>query len=334
MFLDVRPKLQTKPFGEIWAWSFCKVGVINVSVVGGTRLLACPFLDIQSNTFKKSGILNHVQVGNVRYRKKVDDIFESLKLDKGEWMESISKGETSIKEFLALVDESIKESNRCQLLEGLNNKAKLTIYKNFGGDVKFKRYLNGVGDAGTRSLFKLRSGTHGLNEELGRHSGREGKYMCNLCGEDCESVGHFLWNCPVYSERRALFLEHLKNNLGNEFEHFKSCDIAGKSHFILGTELWGSHYEQLLHLVKSYIIDIWELRKSKLYGSGPLQYRSRPGRDTACQGKGKFGKLGGEKSCIVVYGFARSSECEAHGPSATDHLSIIIIEPSKGFTIR
>ena len=93
-------------------------------------------------------------------------------------------------------------------------------------------------------------------------------------------MGHFLWNCPVYSERRALFLEHLKNNLGNEFEHLKNCDIAGKSHFILGTELWGSRYEELLCLVKSYIIDIWELRKSNLYGSGtgPLQYRSRPGR--------------------------------------------------------
>ena len=34
MFFDVRPKLQTKSFGEIWAWSFCKVGVINVSLVG------------------------------------------------------------------------------------------------------------------------------------------------------------------------------------------------------------------------------------------------------------------------------------------------------------
>ena len=124
-------------------------------------------------------------------------------------------------------------------------------------------------------------------------------------------MGHFLWNCPVYTERRALFLVHLTNNLGKEFEHFKSCDIAGKSHFILETELWGSRYEELLHLIKSYIIDIWELRKSKLYGSGPLQYRSRPGRD-----KGKFGMLGGEKSCIVVYGSARSSECEAHGPSA------------------
>ena len=253
------------------------------------------------------------------WKRVVDDIFESLELDKGEWVESISKGETSIKEFLALVDESIKESNSCQFLKGLNNKTKLTIYKTFGGEVKFKRYLNGVGDAGTRLLFKLRSGTHGLNEELGRHRGREGKYMCNLCGEDCESVGHFLWNCPVYSERRALFLEHLKNNLGNEFEHFKNCDIAGKSNFILGTELWGSRYEELLRLVKSYIIDIWELRKSKLYGSGtgPLQYRSRPGRDTTCQGKGKFGKLGGEKSCIVVYGSARSSGCEAHCPSAT-----------------
>ena len=56
----------------IWGdmgWSFCKVGVININFVGGTRLLACPFLDIQSNSFKKSGILNHVQVGNVKYGK-------------------------------------------------------------------------------------------------------------------------------------------------------------------------------------------------------------------------------------------------------------------------
>ena len=92
--------------------------------------------------------------------------------------------------------------------------------------------------------------------------------MCNLCGEDCESVDHFLWNCPAYSDRHALFLDHLKNTLGKEFEHFKSCDTAGKSCFILGTELWGNHYEELLRIVKSYIIDIWEVCKSKLYDSG------------------------------------------------------------------
>ena len=45
--------------------------------------------------------------------------------------------------------------------------------------MEFKKYLRGVGDAGTRLLFKFRSGTHGLNEELGRHRGREaGRSVC------------------------------------------------------------------------------------------------------------------------------------------------------------
>ena len=36
--------------------------------------------------------------------------------------------------------------------------------------------------------------------------------------------------------------------------------------------------------------------------------------------------MGGEKSCIVVYGSAQFFECEVHGPSATAiyHLSIIL----------
>ena len=43
----------SKPFGEIWAWSFCKVGVINVSLVGGTKSLACRFLDIQATLSRR-----------------------------------------------------------------------------------------------------------------------------------------------------------------------------------------------------------------------------------------------------------------------------------------
>ena len=39
-------------------------------------------------------------------------------------------------------------------------------------------------------LFKFRSGTHGRNEELGRHRGREGKTECFLCGNECENVSH------------------------------------------------------------------------------------------------------------------------------------------------
>ena len=63
--------------------------------------------------------------------------------------------------------------------------------------VEFKKYLHGICDAGDRPLFKFRSGTHGLNEELGRHRGREGKMECSLCGNECENVSHVLWVCSA-----------------------------------------------------------------------------------------------------------------------------------------
>ena len=56
--------------------------------------------------------------------------------------------------------------------------------------MEFKKYLRGVGDAGTRLLFKFRSGTHGHNEE------------CLLCDAECESVSHVLWDCPAYASIR------------------------------------------------------------------------------------------------------------------------------------
>ena len=38
-----------------------------------------------------------------------------------------------------------------------------------------------MSNAGSRLLFKVRLGTHELNEELGRHRGREEKAECILC---------------------------------------------------------------------------------------------------------------------------------------------------------
>ena len=60
--------------------------------------------------------------------------------------------------------------------------------------------------------------------------------------------------------------------LWKKFERFKCCDTAGKSSFILGTELWGSCYEDLLCIVKSYVID---------------------------KGKGKFDKVGGGSHAVL-----------------------------------
>ena len=58
-------------------------------------------------------------------------------------------------------------------------------------------------------MFKFRSGIHGLNEELDRHRGREGKSECALCGTECESVAHMLWECLAYSNIRVIFVEKM-----------------------------------------------------------------------------------------------------------------------------
>ena len=92
--------------------------------------------------------------------------------------------------------------------------------------IEFKKYLHGVADAVSILLFKFRSGTHGLDEELGRHRGREGN-------KEFECVSHVLWECSAYSSSRAEFL--LQEKLGNGLEH--ALDSLGRSSFILGSEL-------------------------------------------------------------------------------------------------
>ena len=78
----------------------------------------------------------------------------------------------------------------------------------------------------------------------------------------------------------------------------KSLDKVEKSSYVLGSELWESKFDGLLSLVKEYIIDVWEIRKHKLYDSdsGPgqqLHSRSSPGeRNGKFSQNGKFGQNG------------------------------------------
>ena len=73
------------------------------------------------------------------------------------------------------------------------------MYNTFRKNIEYKDYLHGVRDAGTRFLFKFKSGTCGLNEELGRHRGREGRSQCMSCDDECDSVAHVFWDCPAYN---------------------------------------------------------------------------------------------------------------------------------------
>ena len=80
-------------------------------------------------------------------------------------------------------------------------------------------------------------------------------------------MSRVLWECSAYSSIRACF---------------KEDDKVDKSSYVLGSELWESKFDGLLSLVREYIVDVWEIRKHKLYDSdsGPCQQlhsRSSPG---------------------------------------------------------
>ena len=182
------------------------------------------------------------------WSRVVDDLFSSLDLDKAEWVEDIQKGKCSLKGFLSVVGENIDERESRKFKEGLDSKVKLSLYRTFCKAVEFKAYLHGECDAGSRLMFKFRSGTHGLNEELGRHRGREGRKECLLCDDECESVSHVLWDCPVYNTLRNDFLCKLQELLGDRFEHFDSLDSFEKASFVLGSELWEDDFSSLLRI--------------------------------------------------------------------------------------
>ena len=101
----------------------------------------------------------------------------------------------------------------------MNSKVKLELYEIFK-DIEFKRYVHGVSDARTRLLL---SGTH--EEELGRHRGRNGMTECMLCGDECESVVHALWECPTHTDSREEFMVKLRATLGETFKDFEAFEI-------------------------------------------------------------------------------------------------------------
>ena len=67
----------------------------------------------------------------------MDDLFESLDIDKGERLEDIKHGDSSSASFMAYVEEYISERESRKFEERLNTKVKLDIYKLFGKSVEF-----------------------------------------------------------------------------------------------------------------------------------------------------------------------------------------------------
>ena len=64
--------------------------------------------------------------------------------------------------------------------------------------------------------------------------------------------------------------------LGNGYAEFDKLNSIEKTAYVLGSELWEYDFDDLLSLVKEYVVGVWDARKQKLYGddSCPSQPQS------------------------------------------------------------
>ena len=139
---------------------------------------------------------------------------------------------------------------------------------------------------------------------------------CALCGAECESVVHVLWECSAYSSSRASFLLKLEELLGDRYADFEALNSVEKTSYVLGSELWEQNFKSLLRLVKEFIVNVWEVRKQKLYGddSCPNQIQSQSslggqGGATGVEGQrdGKFRE--GKLHCVCYSSVAACNVC-------------------------
>ena len=161
--------------------------------------------------------------------------------------------------------------------------------------MEFKKYLRGVGDAVTRLLFRFRSGTHGLNEKLGRQRGREGRKECLLCDAVLVMCCGIVLHTLVLEVPSML---ELRRELGDRFEHFQSLD---KSSYVLG------YSSGLLGLIKDFVLSVHQSHSQN--DSGDLRGVAGGDGELGCL----CGKAGTSHLCD---GSAYSSGCVVNGSNA------------------
>ena len=56
-------------------------------------------------------------------------------------------------------------------------------------------------------------------------------------------------------------MEKLRELLGNRYADFDKLNSVEKTAYVLGSELWEYDFDDLLSLVKEYVVGVWDARK-------------------------------------------------------------------------
>ena len=117
----------------------------------------------------------------------------------------------------------------------------------------------------------------------------------------CGSVQHIHFCSSCREGFRAKF----KELIGNSFEQ---CSDIDKTAYVLGSDLWEENFEDTRRLVKEFIVDVWEVRKQKLYG------------EDACPSHHQCETLTGDAGPATGGGVLRASKLQDNGKLGKFHV--------------
>ena len=132
----------------------------------------------------------------------------------------------------------------------------------------FEEYFEYTNGAPSRLIFKFFSGTHGLSEELGRHTKRGVSQECPNCGACKESVEGVPFECASFDSQRRNFLDYYRQvRTQDAFEAFRHGCIMDKAVFSLGQKqgmLVNDECSLWSNSVGDFLMSIWDRRKEIL----------------------------------------------------------------------
>ena len=109
--------------------------------------------------------------------------------------------------------------------EGVQQKPKLRTYKQFKNKIEVEPYLRANVPRWKRAILaRLRTGSLGLQVELGRYSNQSLKdRLCQYCDNCVEDELHFLFNCHHYKLERDKLNEEIieLSKCNSDIERFK-----------------------------------------------------------------------------------------------------------------
>ena len=177
-----------------------------------------------------------------QWKKCVMDIISDMRL-------TVSSLDS--KEALTNIDKVYMDYVTSNLHASMCEKNKLRVYRELKQVFECKKYLYGVPDMDSKLLFRFRSGTHGLNEELGRHITRNVSKACVFCNCDCESVEHVLWECPAYSNNRSAFINSPSKILCSDFHLMSAFE---KTRYVFDQSIWecNGHFDHWFSNIKDF----------------------------------------------------------------------------------